>query len=45
MAVLRVAGAILTMTVYLPAYAAGAAWEALRQGWRAGRADVRSLTE
>lgn len=44
-ALLRLPGAFLTMLPYVPAYLAGALWESLRQGWRAGRKDVQELTE
>lgn len=43
-ALLRLPGAFLTMLSYVPAYIAGALWESLRQGWRAGRDDVKGLT-
>lgn len=44
-AIFRVPGVILSLAAYVPAYLAGALWESLRQGWRAGRDDVKGLSE
>lgn len=43
-ALARLGGLALTLLAFAPAYAAGAGWEAVRAGWRAGRRDVKWLT-
>lgn len=41
----RLAGAVLVLIPFVPAYLMAGCWESLRTGWRTGRAEVRRMLE